>query len=577
MREFVLLPLILLCACPPPTADDTGTLPGPGDSADSAPPPCEGEAGSFGRQVLEVEGEERFYFLHVPEAYDCTQGMPLLIDFHGTVSGYGSDTAAEEAYGQEALLALAEREGFIVVRPRSLSADWGGTQVFQWDIGAGHLDQNVTFARALILDLQARYHVLPDRLYASGFSNGTNMAAQLLGEGELGVDGYAMIGGGVWRNPGMGDLSESVVRVWATTGYRDYMWPYQRDLVEALASAGLPSEQVLERETDAGHELVDWYWDELWAWLDRGEGPVDGALNPGWSQDDHFPSSESLLELVETPDGGLLAVGTGGGAWLWDGESWSEQRAPGEHEPLVSACIQPDGTGVAAGFDRVVTSADGGVSWIQAGAVPDFSGTWGDGHGRVNGVGCGDALAVAGGYWTGAVSEDGGESWSPADIEMSGGYSAQLASIRFGEHGTAVAAGYYYLGRSEDGVSFEPTWSRWDVHWFHDAAPGPEARWWVVGEAGVALTSDDDGESWEEQSTGVEADLYAVDFRDAQTGLAVGSHGAAVLTRDGGETWEDVSTGLDRFLGGVRFLDDGRAMVVGEGGTVLLFEIDPGR
>ncbi len=575
MRALVLSFSLLLTACPPPVADDSArpeTQP-PGDSGDTAPPPCDGVAGSYSGQTLEVDGEERVYFLHVPDSYDCTVGLPLLIDFHGTVSGYGSDTAAEEAYGQEGLISRADQEGFIVLRPRSLSSDWGGTEVFQWDIGAGHLERNVAFARALLLDVQQRYHVQGDRLYSTGFSNGTNMAMQLSGESELGVDGYAVIGGGLWHDPGMGDLTDSDIRVWATTGYRDYMWVYQRDLVEALAEAGLPDAQLLERESDAGHELYDAYWDELWAWLDRGEGPVDGALTEGWSLDESFPAAESLLELSATPSGELLAVGTGGGAWLWDGAGWEEVHAPSDDEPLAGVCLQPDGAGLAAGFDHVLASDDSGLSWTETAAIPDYSSTWWDGRGRVNGLGCTEGRVTAGGYWTAASSTDGGQSWEPAVIEMSGGYAAQVASIRFAEDGSAVAAGYYYVGRSDDGVSFDATWSRWDVHWFYDAAPGSDGLWWVVGEAGTVLRSDDDGESWEQGTAGVEADLFAVDFLDDSTGLAVGAHGAAVLTRDGGESWEDVSTGLDLFLGGVRFVDDGRAVVAGEGGTVMFFDI----
>src|SRR4051794_29681719 len=80
-----------------------------------APPPttCE-RSGTLHGQSTVVDGETRYYWLHVPASYRCEAAMPLLVDFHGTAGG----AAPEEAYQTDALIAFSEAHGVIVARPR---------------------------------------------------------------------------------------------------------------------------------------------------------------------------------------------------------------------------------------------------------------------------------------------------------------------------------------------------------------------------------------------------------------------------------------------------------------------------
>jgi photosystem II stability/assembly factor-like uncharacterized protein len=59
----------------------------------------------------------------------------------------------------------------------------------------------------------------------------------------------------------------------------------------------------------------------------------------------------------------------------------------------------------------------------------------------------------------------------------------------------------------------------------------------AVGERGLVLLSDDNGQSWRQASVPVSVSLTAVQFVDAQTGWAVGHAGVVLATRDGGEHW----------------------------------------
>ncbi|WP_043310434.1 YCF48-related protein [Pseudomonas sp. ML96] len=67
----------------------------------------------------------------------------------------------------------------------------------------------------------------------------------------------------------------------------------------------------------------------------------------------------------------------------------------------------------------------------------------------------------------------------------------------------------------------------------------------AVGERGVIVFSDDNGEQWRQASVPVSVSLTAVDFVDSQHGWAVGHSGVVLASRDSGETWELQLNGLD--------------------------------
>ncbi|MBT2297400.1 WD40/YVTN/BNR-like repeat-containing protein [Pseudomonas fluorescens] len=59
----------------------------------------------------------------------------------------------------------------------------------------------------------------------------------------------------------------------------------------------------------------------------------------------------------------------------------------------------------------------------------------------------------------------------------------------------------------------------------------------AVGERGLVLLSDDNGQSWRQASVPVSVSLTAVQFVDARNGWAIGHAGVVLATRDGGESW----------------------------------------
>lgn len=551
-------------------APDTGASDAAGldtGLSDAGPPSCSGLPGTFHDQQLASGGELRGYFLHVPADYRCEDAWPLLVDFHGTASG----PVAEEAYHTDALIETADREHFIALRPRSRSSLEGGSEIFRWDQNPGDLARNTAFTRALLVELEANYHVDPSRIYASGFSSGTNMIAQLAAAADLPFAGFGFVAGGFWNDPGAIAPQALSARYYLATGYRDYLHGSQRALSAKLQGAHVGDEQIFLRETDGGHELYGWHFGELWAWLDRGERPAAGRLTAGWTQTATLAGG-TLLALVPTSSGAFLASSARGALHLRNARgSWSMAGNPGRDQAWVALAALPSGRALAAGDGALLESDDGGSSWRPGAAVPEFFGQY-FGNAKVSALATsGRDRVLAGGAWCGAISDSGGRRWSGSRMFYPGtSVPAQIAGVEIGTASTAIAAGYYYLGRSSDGLSFTALSSPRENGWLNDLAYAPPSDWWAVGDDGAIFHSGDDGRTWVDQSPlGEHRNFYAIDFQDRVVGLAVGMGGAAYETTDGGQTWRDASIGLDRMLGDARFLGADRALVVGEGGLVL--------
>ncbi len=149
-------------------AAPTTTGPALPDTSTARPGVCsDGQAS--GDHLGEVEDRGRTYRIHIPVASRGTLA-PLVLNFHGS-----SRTAADqEEYS--GLLPLADREGFILVSPDGSGSPSG------WDIPGVYHEigvDDVAFVRALIAQLMSTTCINPLRVYATGLSNGAQMASQV--------------------------------------------------------------------------------------------------------------------------------------------------------------------------------------------------------------------------------------------------------------------------------------------------------------------------------------------------------------------------------------------------------------
>jgi polyhydroxybutyrate depolymerase len=114
------------------------------------------------RGGFSVVGLKRTYLLHIPPTYNGQSAVPLLIVLHGT-SKRGADAAKITGFS-----AIADREGFIVVYPDSLTLE----KTYRWVIRdtEGHYD--TAFIEALIDKLSSTFQIDSRRIYVTGMSNG---------------------------------------------------------------------------------------------------------------------------------------------------------------------------------------------------------------------------------------------------------------------------------------------------------------------------------------------------------------------------------------------------------------------
>ena len=116
--------------------------------------------------TLAFGGADRTYLLHVPASYDGTKPVPVVFEFHG----HGSSAAQQIVYGD--FRPLAEKEGFLVVAPDGQ----GSPRHFTYRATGGEAD-DVAFAVALLDHLEAGLCIDPQRVFATGMSNGGALSA----------------------------------------------------------------------------------------------------------------------------------------------------------------------------------------------------------------------------------------------------------------------------------------------------------------------------------------------------------------------------------------------------------------
>lgn len=92
----------------------------------------------------------------------------------------------------------------------------------------------------------------------------------------------------------------------------------------------------------------------------------------------------------------------------------------------------------------------------------------------------------------------------------------------------------------------------------------------AVGERGIILRSDDQGDSWRQVPSPVDVTLTAVTFTDATTGWAVGHESTILKTLDGGESWQVVryKPEEERYYLNVWFKNANRGVVLGTDGEL---------
>jgi polyhydroxybutyrate depolymerase len=143
-------------------------------------PPAQGQPAALNEGHLRVNGVDRTYHLHVPPAAKGKKS-PLLMVFHGG-EGDGTKIARQTGFNR-----VADRWGVIVVYPDSLE---------YWNDGRSTIGtprDDVGFVRQLIKHLVETENVDPQRVYATGASNGGNFTLRLACEMSTEIAAFAPV------------------------------------------------------------------------------------------------------------------------------------------------------------------------------------------------------------------------------------------------------------------------------------------------------------------------------------------------------------------------------------------------
>jgi len=235
---------------------------------------------------LEFGGHERNWLAYMPAARSTAPALVLVM--HGSL-GTGAQMRDMTRYGFDL---LAERYGFIVVYPDGYKQHWndcrGGADY------AANLEtiDDVGFLRALVQRMTDEQGVDPSRVFATGLSNGGQMAYRLGLEAPDLVAGIAAMAASL-PVPANLDCQPSgkPVAALVMNGTADPVNPYAGGLVEIFGDASRG--EVRSSITTAA------YWAGLAGYVGEGEHRQWPRPNPG---------DATSVQSIEWSDSGKVPV-----------------------------------------------------------------------------------------------------------------------------------------------------------------------------------------------------------------------------------------------------------------------------
>ena len=122
-------------------------------------------------QTIIHDGINREYVLYIPNSYDGTSAVPLMLNFHG----FGGSASDYMNYAD--MRSVAESDTFILVYPQGSCSD-GSSHWNPCPVGGDNKStaDDVGFVESMINEISSQYNVDMERIYAAGYSNGGMMA-----------------------------------------------------------------------------------------------------------------------------------------------------------------------------------------------------------------------------------------------------------------------------------------------------------------------------------------------------------------------------------------------------------------
>ncbi len=128
-------------------------------------------------EYLRHEGINRTYYVYLPEHFATLENPPLILALHG--GGGRANKFSRMDRGR--LLRAADEHGVVVVFPQGHKRRWndGRAEIYEHMFRPIDPPDDVGFFRKLIETIEEEYQTDPDRVFATGISNGGFMSIRL--------------------------------------------------------------------------------------------------------------------------------------------------------------------------------------------------------------------------------------------------------------------------------------------------------------------------------------------------------------------------------------------------------------
>ena len=129
---------------------------------------CESNSGA---ETIVHYNINREYVLYIPNSYDGTSAVPLLVNFHG----FGGSASEFMSYAD--MRSIAETDTFILAYPQGSCLD-GSSHWNACPTGGDNKSDadDFGFVESMINEISSQYNIDMERIYAAGYSNGGMMA-----------------------------------------------------------------------------------------------------------------------------------------------------------------------------------------------------------------------------------------------------------------------------------------------------------------------------------------------------------------------------------------------------------------
>lgn len=178
------------------------------------------------------QGKERQYLIHVPSRYDHRSSVPLLFVFHGG-AGHAKQIARFTGFNT-----LADQHTFVVAYPEAIDGHWNDGR-----IGEAFRDQDarmddVDFVMQVLKEISKEYSIDPDRIFATGLSNGGIFCQRLAIEHSETFAAVATVIGSIAEPLADNFHPEKPVSILVMNGTADPLVPYSGGQIEVSFAKG---------------------------------------------------------------------------------------------------------------------------------------------------------------------------------------------------------------------------------------------------------------------------------------------------------------------------------------------------